>query len=135
MKKIKTFSKVINFVMQHANRLILDDYIYLNVEKDGSSLLQLVQSLDQGDITGGVGITDNILVLGHKGYKTMSLWRFDTDRYTLLQRQKLVTYPSYINCRVWQMKRDPYADSPNQIYAVMGEICLYRVSLVAKDLS
>ncbi len=39
MKKIKTFSKVINFVMQHANRLILDDYIYLNVEKDGSSLL------------------------------------------------------------------------------------------------
>jgi hypothetical protein len=42
MKKIKTFSKVINFVMQHANRLILDDYIYLNVEKDGSSLLQLV---------------------------------------------------------------------------------------------
>ncbi len=57
--------------------------------------------MDQGDITGGVGITDNILVLGHKGYKTMSLWRFDTDRYTLLQRQKLVTYPSYINCRVW----------------------------------
>jgi hypothetical protein len=46
MKKIKTFQKVINFVMQHGDRLVLDDYIYLNVEKDGSSLLQLVYRLN-----------------------------------------------------------------------------------------
>ena len=46
MKRIKTFQKVINFVMQHGERLVLDDYIYLNVEKDGSSVLQLVQSLE-----------------------------------------------------------------------------------------
>lgn len=39
MKKIKTFNKIVNYVMQHGNRLILDDYVYLNVDKDGSSLL------------------------------------------------------------------------------------------------
>lgn len=89
MKKIKTFNKIVNFVMQHGNRLVLDDYVYLNVEKDGSSLLQLVQSLDQGDIIGGVGVTDHIMVLGHKGFKTLSIWKFEQDRYTLVQRQKL----------------------------------------------
>lgn len=42
MKKIKTFTKVINFVMQHADRLILDDYIYMNVNLGESSQLQMI---------------------------------------------------------------------------------------------
>lgn len=46
MKKIKTFNRIVNFVMQHADRMILDDYVYLNVERDGNSVLQLVQSLE-----------------------------------------------------------------------------------------
>ena len=84
MKTIKTFNKIVNYVMQHSNRLILDDYVYMTVEKDGTSHLQLVQSLEQGDIAGGVGITDQILVLGHRGFKAMSIWRYDGDRYTFI---------------------------------------------------
>lgn len=65
----------------------------------------------------------------------MSIWRYDGDRYTFIQRQRLVTYASYSDCRVWLMTRDAYGEKPNEIFAAMGEFSVYRLALNAKEIS
>ncbi|TNV79629.1 hypothetical protein FGO68_gene3215 [Halteria grandinella] len=135
MKKIKTFNRAVNFVIQHEDRLIMDDYVYRNVECRGASSLQLVQTLEHGDITGGVGITAQILILGHRNFKTISIWRYDGDRYQFIQKQRMTAHNHYSEFKVWLMRKDLCGSQPNEIMACMGDTGIYRLAVNAKDVS
>jgi len=133
MKVLKTFNRQVKLVYQHADRLICDDYVYLFDER--TSTMSLTQNLEQYDITGAISISDTILVCGHRDYQKMTIWKWDTQKYNLLQRGNMAPKVNiYNDYPVKMLRKDVFAEVPNEIYSIMGN-SLYKLKLNGKDIS
>ena len=91
--------------------------------------------MNQGDITGGVGLSENILVLGHGVYAKMSVWKWNSNFYEKLQRKNMLHGGPYAEYSTAILRKDRFSSLPNEIYGVFGSTCLFKVTLNGKDIS
>ncbi|CDW89915.1 UNKNOWN [Stylonychia lemnae] len=131
LKRIKTFPKKVNFIMLHQERLICEDLVYSFAE---DSKFELMQDLNQQDISAGCAISDSLVVFGHCQLAKISIWKFVDMKYYMIQKQGLFSGSMYHNFVVTKMKKDEYSPESNSIYGVFGGNNISRVTFNGKNI-
>eukprot|EP00347_Sterkiella_histriomuscorum_P020464 403337700 len=134
MKVVKSFGRAVNMIIQHEERILCDDHIYVVDEMTGT--FNLMQNLDQNDITGAYCVSEKLIVFGHRKFQKLSIWQWDNDCYNFLQKGLLIKpTPNYTEYPITLMRRDMFSDLPNEIICVLNGFQVTRILMNGKDVS
>eukprot|EP00347_Sterkiella_histriomuscorum_P022643 403337701 len=117
IEPLKQLQRRVNVLIYHENRIICDDHIFQYDEEEEK--FNFLQDLGEKNITGGVPLSDQIIVFGHANNGRLSIWRWNEVKYIKIVKSYL-GWGQDQDYQVTMLRRDPFSELVNQIYAVFG---------------
>jgi hypothetical protein len=83
------------------------------------------------EIVGGVALSTTTMVLGHSTYGQISIWRWDTDKYLMLKKTKLIHGMNENNIHLTHFQLSQ--SCTNEIFLSSQYSNIYRVPILLSE--